>query len=92
MLATFSPQDALELHLKSNKKIVWTHPVGFQASMLVPLDLHCAPPGLDFGAPTPRFLNVLGLFPCYITTFLHCYFVCYFVTSIFRLSDVALIC
>ena len=59
-----------------------------QTSILAPLDLHFAPPDLDVGAPRPRFLNVLGLFLCYITihcyivTLLHCYFVslllCYF--------------
>lgn len=55
-----------------------------QTSILAPLDLHFAPPDLDVGAPRPRFLNVLGLFLCYITTLLHCYVVtlllCCFVT------------
>ena len=52
------------------------------------LDLFRSPPDLDFsapgpfcsrrpdfGAPRPQFLKVLGLFLCYITPLLHCYFV-----------------
>ena len=49
----------------------WTSILLPRASILAPPDLHFAPPGLDFGPPRARFLNVLGLFLCYIATLLH---------------------
>ena len=88
--ATRRPQDPPKKHqkliptLKTAQNASWTRPGALQTSILAPLDLHFAPPDLDFGAPRPRFLNVLGLFLCYITTLLHCHFVtlllCYFAT------------
>ena len=75
--ATRRPQDPPKKHqklvptLKTAQNASWTRPGALQTSILAPPDLHFAPPDLDFGAPRARFLNVLGLFLCYITTLLH---------------------
>ncbi len=63
MLETFSGQDAF----KTLKKLSEINPT--------PLDPCFAPPDLDTGGPRPRFLNVSGLFVCYIPTFLHSYII-----------------
>ena len=67
---TSRPQDPPKEHqkliptLKKAENTSWTRPGALQTSILAPLVLHFAPPDLEFDAPRPRFLNVLGLFLC----------------------------
>ena len=79
--ATRRPQDPPKKHqklaptFKTAQNASWTRPGASRPRFWRPWTSILYPPDLDFGAPRPRFLNVLGLYLCYITRLLHCYFV-----------------